>query len=83
MKLQDFCTVTSSLLGRMSRGSKAPGNLKELSPWMSSFRAEFLRDALEVPGELITSGAAEAAGCFEESRARAGTSDSKMVKSGS
>ncbi|XP_068381983.1 DNA-dependent protein kinase catalytic subunit isoform X2 [Eschrichtius robustus] len=51
MKLQDFCTVTSSLLGRMSRGSKAPGNLKELSPWMSSFRAEFLRDALEVPGQ--------------------------------
>eukprot|EP00069_Balaena_mysticetus_P017385 bmy_10601T0 len=51
MKLQDFCTITSSLLGRMSRGSKAPGNLKECSPWMSSFRAEFLRDALEVPGQ--------------------------------
>ncbi|NIG58597.1 DNA-dependent protein kinase catalytic subunit isoform X1 [Pontoporia blainvillei] len=35
----------------MSRASKTPGNLKEYSPWMSSFRAELLRDELEVPGQ--------------------------------
>lgn len=53
MKLQDFCAIAGSLLGRMSRASNAPGNLRECSPWMSNFRVEFLRAELEVPGEFI------------------------------
>ncbi|XP_042110110.1 DNA-dependent protein kinase catalytic subunit [Ovis aries] len=51
MKLQDFCAIAGSLLGRMSRASNAPGNLRECSPWMSNFRVEFLRAELEVPGQ--------------------------------
>ncbi|KAI1889250.1 hypothetical protein AGOR_G00177210 [Albula goreensis] len=30
---------------------KEPGNLKEYSPWMSSFRADMLRTQLEIPGQ--------------------------------
>ena len=52
MKPQDFCAIAGSLLGRMSRTSNAPGNLRECSPWMSNFRVEFLRAELEVPGEF-------------------------------
>ena len=52
MRLQDFSVIASSLLERMGRASKAPGNLKESSPWLRDFRAEALRDELEVPGEL-------------------------------
>ncbi|KAF4022262.1 hypothetical protein G4228_013963 [Cervus hanglu yarkandensis] len=51
MKPQDFCAIAGSLLGRMSRTSNAPGNLRECSPWMSNFRVEFLRAELEVPGQ--------------------------------
>uniref|UniRef100_A0A8D1F779 DNA-dependent protein kinase catalytic subunit n=1 Tax=Sus scrofa TaxID=9823 RepID=A0A8D1F779_PIG len=51
MRLQDFSVIASSLLERMGRASKAPGNLKEFSPWLSDFRAEALRDELEVPGQ--------------------------------
>lgn len=66
MRPQDFRSITSLLLGRMSRASKAPGNLKECSPWMSSFRAEFLRDELEVPGEFASRRRGWAGGCLEE-----------------
>lgn len=52
MKLRDFTDITNSLLSKMYRDSKPPGNLKECSPWMSDFKVEFLRNELEIPGEL-------------------------------
>ncbi|XP_062935178.1 DNA-dependent protein kinase catalytic subunit [Cynocephalus volans] len=51
MKLSDFNDITNSLLLKMSKESKPPGNLKECSPWMSDFRVEFLRSELEIPGQ--------------------------------
>ncbi|XP_029779032.1 DNA-dependent protein kinase catalytic subunit [Suricata suricatta] len=51
MKLRDFTDVTNSLLSKMHRDSKPPGNLKECSPWMSDFKVEFLRNELEIPGQ--------------------------------
>lgn len=34
----------------MRNFQKEPGNMKEYSPWLSSFKAETLRNELEVPG---------------------------------
>uniref|UniRef100_A0A8C9DUV3 DNA-dependent protein kinase catalytic subunit n=1 Tax=Prolemur simus TaxID=1328070 RepID=A0A8C9DUV3_PROSS len=51
MKLSDFSDITNSLLGKMHRASRPPGNLSEYSPWMSAFQAESLRGELEVPGQ--------------------------------
>ncbi|XP_045311337.1 DNA-dependent protein kinase catalytic subunit isoform X1 [Leopardus geoffroyi] len=51
MKLRDFTDITNSLLSKMCRDSKPPGNLKECSPWMSDFKVEFLRNELEIPGQ--------------------------------
>ncbi|XP_008051625.2 DNA-dependent protein kinase catalytic subunit [Carlito syrichta] len=51
MKLSDFNNITSSLLSKMNKYAKPPGNLKECSPWLSNFRVEFLRDELEIPGQ--------------------------------
>ncbi|XP_036376580.1 DNA-dependent protein kinase catalytic subunit isoform X1 [Megalops cyprinoides] len=39
------------LQNSMRKFQKEPGNLKEYSPWMSSFRAEMLRNELEIPGQ--------------------------------
>ncbi|CAK6438705.1 unnamed protein product [Pipistrellus nathusii] len=51
MKPHDFSDITNALLSKMRDDSKPPGNLKECSPWMSDFRAEFLRNELEIPGQ--------------------------------
>ncbi|KAM9024210.1 DNA-dependent protein kinase catalytic subunit [Ara ararauna] len=51
MKISDFGEITTSLLSKMNKNHKEPGNLKEYSPWMSEFKAEFLRNELEVPGQ--------------------------------
>ncbi|GAB1300036.1 DNA-dependent protein kinase catalytic subunit [Apodemus speciosus] len=51
MKLDDFCNITDSLLVRMKKDSKLPGNLKEYSPWMSEFKVQFLKNELEIPGQ--------------------------------
>lgn len=52
MKISDFSEVATSLLSKMNKTHKEPGNLKECSPWMSEFKAEFLRSELEVPGKF-------------------------------
>ncbi|XP_054250756.1 DNA-dependent protein kinase catalytic subunit [Indicator indicator] len=51
MKASDFDAIATSLLSKMNKTHKEPGNLKECSPWMSEFKAEFLRNELEVPGQ--------------------------------
>ncbi|XP_027746012.1 DNA-dependent protein kinase catalytic subunit isoform X2 [Empidonax traillii] len=51
MRTSDFDTIATSLLSKMYKTHKEPGNLKECSPWMSDFKAEFLRNELEVPGQ--------------------------------
>uniref|UniRef100_A0A8C4UGR0 DNA-dependent protein kinase catalytic subunit n=1 Tax=Falco tinnunculus TaxID=100819 RepID=A0A8C4UGR0_FALTI len=51
MKANDFGEIATSLLSEMNKNHKEPGNLKECSPWMSEFKAEFLRNELEVPGQ--------------------------------
>uniref|UniRef100_A0A8C0EK33 DNA-dependent protein kinase catalytic subunit n=1 Tax=Bubo bubo TaxID=30461 RepID=A0A8C0EK33_BUBBB len=51
MKASDFDAIATSLLSKMNKTHKEPGNLKEYSPWMSEFKAEFLRIELEVPGQ--------------------------------
>uniref|UniRef100_A0A8C3TYH6 DNA-dependent protein kinase catalytic subunit n=1 Tax=Catharus ustulatus TaxID=91951 RepID=A0A8C3TYH6_CATUS len=51
MKTSDFDVIATSLYSKMSKTHKEPGNLKECSPWMSEFKAEFLRNELEVPGQ--------------------------------
>uniref|UniRef100_A0A8C6J8U6 DNA-dependent protein kinase catalytic subunit n=1 Tax=Melopsittacus undulatus TaxID=13146 RepID=A0A8C6J8U6_MELUD len=53
MKISDFDEITTSLLTKMNKNHKEPGNLKECSPWMSEFKAEFLRNELEVPGKFL------------------------------
>ncbi|XP_035175280.1 DNA-dependent protein kinase catalytic subunit [Oxyura jamaicensis] len=51
MKASDFNRILTSLLAKMNENHREPGNLKECSPWMSDFKAEFLRNELEVPGQ--------------------------------
>ncbi|CAM5116256.1 unnamed protein product [Natator depressus] len=50
MKADDFSRIALSLLSKM-KDQKEPGNLKECSPWMSDFKAEFMRNELEIPGQ--------------------------------
>lgn len=52
MNASDFDAIATSLLSKMNKTHKEPRNLKEYSPWMSEFRAEFLRNELEVPGKF-------------------------------
>lgn len=52
MKASDFEAIATSLLSKMNKNYKEPGNLKECSPWMSEFKAEFLRSELEIPGKF-------------------------------
>uniref|UniRef100_A0A8U8BGC8 DNA-dependent protein kinase catalytic subunit n=1 Tax=Geospiza parvula TaxID=87175 RepID=A0A8U8BGC8_GEOPR len=51
MRTSDFDAIAASLHSKMIKTHKEPGNLKECSPWMSEFKAEFLRSELEVPGQ--------------------------------
>ncbi|XP_010572684.1 PREDICTED: DNA-dependent protein kinase catalytic subunit isoform X5 [Haliaeetus leucocephalus] len=51
MKASVFDAIVISLLSKMNKTHKEPGNLKEYSLWMSEFKAEFLRNELEVPGQ--------------------------------
>ncbi|XP_075405763.1 DNA-dependent protein kinase catalytic subunit [Tenrec ecaudatus] len=51
MRIGDFNNITSTLLKHMNQVSKAPGNLRECSPWMSNFRVGLLRQELEIPGQ--------------------------------
>uniref|UniRef100_A0AAV2L5B1 DNA-dependent protein kinase catalytic subunit n=1 Tax=Knipowitschia caucasica TaxID=637954 RepID=A0AAV2L5B1_KNICA len=43
--------LVGSMRGWLGAGKKEPGNLKEYSPWMSSFKQGPLGDELEVPGQ--------------------------------
>ncbi|KAL1788740.1 DNA-dependent protein kinase catalytic subunit isoform X1 [Sigmodon hispidus] len=51
MKLSNFQTIIDSLLERMRKDSKPPGNLKEYSPWMSAYKVQFPGNELEIPGQ--------------------------------
>ncbi|XP_071593605.1 DNA-dependent protein kinase catalytic subunit [Heliangelus exortis] len=51
MKASEFDAIFTSLVSKINKNHKEPGNLKECSPWMSEFKAEFLRNELEVPGQ--------------------------------
>ncbi|KAG5837285.1 hypothetical protein ANANG_G00237680 [Anguilla anguilla] len=46
-----FLKSVEALEMSMRRFQKEPGNLKEYSPWMSSFRADILKNELEIPGQ--------------------------------
>lgn len=52
MDLNTFDGITKKILQSVSNCMKAPGNLKEYSPWMSEFKLEYLRNELEIPGKL-------------------------------
>lgn len=52
MKISDFDKIAATLHSKINKTHKEPGNLKECSPWMSEFKAEFLRNELEVPGKF-------------------------------
>ncbi|KAK6293153.1 hypothetical protein J4Q44_G00366540 [Coregonus suidteri] len=43
--------VEVDLIGSMRGFQREPGNLKEYSPWLSGFKADSLRNELEVPGQ--------------------------------
>uniref|UniRef100_A0A8L0DT02 DNA-dependent protein kinase catalytic subunit n=1 Tax=Oncorhynchus mykiss TaxID=8022 RepID=A0A8L0DT02_ONCMY len=43
--------VDTDLISSMCKSRKEPGNLKEYSPWLSGFKADSLRNELEVPGQ--------------------------------
>lgn len=43
--------VETDLISSMCKFRKEPGNLKEYSPWLSGFKADSLRNELEVPGQ--------------------------------
>ncbi|KYO26142.1 DNA-dependent protein kinase catalytic subunit isoform B [Alligator mississippiensis] len=51
MKDNEFIKIVNALLAKMRDGQKEPGNLKEYSPWLSEFKAEFWRNELEIPGQ--------------------------------
>lgn len=40
-----------NLAASMRDFQKAPGNLKEYSPWLSNFKAELFSNELEIPGQ--------------------------------
>uniref|UniRef100_A0A8C7HZ68 DNA-dependent protein kinase catalytic subunit n=1 Tax=Oncorhynchus kisutch TaxID=8019 RepID=A0A8C7HZ68_ONCKI len=43
--------VDTDLISSMRGSREEPGNLKEYSPWLSGFKADSLRNELEVPGQ--------------------------------
>ncbi|XP_048062032.1 LOW QUALITY PROTEIN: DNA-dependent protein kinase catalytic subunit-like [Megalobrama amblycephala] len=50
-KDKDFLQRVDSMVNNMKGFQKEPGNMKEYSPWLSSFKAEMLKNELEVPGQ--------------------------------
>uniref|UniRef100_A0A7M4FFG4 DNA-dependent protein kinase catalytic subunit n=1 Tax=Crocodylus porosus TaxID=8502 RepID=A0A7M4FFG4_CROPO len=56
MKDNEFCKIVNALLAKMRDGQKEPGNLREYSPWLSEFKAEFRRNELEIPGQYDAKG---------------------------
>ncbi|XP_030635503.1 DNA-dependent protein kinase catalytic subunit [Chanos chanos] len=50
-KDKEFLRQVENLAMSMRGFQKEPGNLKEYSPWLSNFRAETLKNELEVPGQ--------------------------------
>ncbi|XP_069813698.1 DNA-dependent protein kinase catalytic subunit isoform X2 [Dendropsophus ebraccatus] len=52
MKADVFTKSFGNLMEKIKKESPTePGNLKEYSPWMSTFKPEFSRDELEIPGQ--------------------------------
>ncbi|XP_062849596.1 DNA-dependent protein kinase catalytic subunit [Trichomycterus rosablanca] len=50
-KDKEYLRKVEELGINMKGFQKEPGNLKEYSPWLSNFRADTLRNELEVPGQ--------------------------------
>ncbi|XP_061073095.1 DNA-dependent protein kinase catalytic subunit [Conger conger] len=50
-KDNNYLKSVEALGSSMRVFQKEPGNLKEYSPWMSSFRADILKNELEIPGQ--------------------------------
>ncbi|XP_051572291.1 DNA-dependent protein kinase catalytic subunit-like isoform X3 [Myxocyprinus asiaticus] len=50
-KDKEFLQQVDQMAASMRGFQKEPGNLKEYSPWLSSFKAETLKNELEVPGQ--------------------------------
>lgn len=46
-----FMKEVENLVADMRGFPKAPGNLKEYSPWLSGFKADSFSNELEVPGQ--------------------------------
>lgn len=49
-KDKNFLQQVDHMAASMKGFQKEPGNMKEYSPWLSSFKAEMLQNELEVPG---------------------------------
>lgn len=49
-KDKNFLQQVDHMAISMKGFQKEPGNMKEYSPWLSSFKAETLKNELEVPG---------------------------------
>lgn len=49
-KDKSFLLQVDELATSMRGFQKEPGNLKEYSPWLSGFKADSLRNELEIPG---------------------------------
>ncbi len=49
-KDKEFLQQVDRLAMSMRGFQKEPGNMKEYSPWLSSFKTETLKNELEVPG---------------------------------
>lgn len=49
-KDKEFLQQVDRLAMSMRDFQKEPGNMKEYSPWLSSFKTETLKNELEVPG---------------------------------
>lgn len=50
-KDKNFLQQVDHMAASMKGFQKEPGNMKEYSPWLSSFKAEMLQNELEVPGQ--------------------------------
>lgn len=50
-KDKDFLQQVERMAQSMRGFQKEPGNMKEYSPWLSSFKAETLKNEMEVPGQ--------------------------------
>ncbi|KAK9971873.1 hypothetical protein ABG768_025216 [Culter alburnus] len=50
-KDKNFLQQVDHIVINMKGFQKEPGNMKEYSPWLSSFKAETLKNELEVPGQ--------------------------------